>query len=498
MSSPAEMPFPPESAEAPGAIRSRLTLDLFTSYLLTAARVGSNVAIFAILYRYTNERYAATYALIRAMLMPLTYLFGGFNPVLQRLLFAPTAMLGKQPVSTAPTEPLPYATGRYLQRGTPDEAAINYAQTNAVVLSFAVAVLVVLYGYSNAASDIHEFAITRTWQADSFVWLFGIGFILRLIAEPASAVLQSRGQLWLDNVISIGGEVAFVVLALRFIRWGNAATFFDDWLLLASNPNGTLFLGVADAFLVSGIGVCLFRTLAARIQLGFDLRPLFIFRRATLITIASGAALVSLGQFADFLYAPANILLINTFIHPSAVASYAPALQFDAGLLLLVGAVSTVMLPRAALAWARGDRALLRAAYVRASLACLFVLAGTALFVGTFVEPILRLWLGTVPENAPAITRLVLFHTVIGGAAGVGRAVLLGMGRFKAYTLSALLGGVANVGLALVFVLALDWGIKGIALATIVSVTLRCAVWMPWYILRSLRNPEIEGHSAPT
>jgi O-antigen/teichoic acid export membrane protein len=138
-------------------------------------------------------------------------------------------------------------------------------------------------------------------------------------------------------------------------------------------------------------------------------------------------------------------------------------------------------------AWARGERESLRRAYIQSTLACLFVLATAALVVGVLIEPILKLWLGTVPAQTPTITRLVLIHTVIGGTAGIGRSVLLGMGRFKAYTLSALLGGVANVALALLFVLVLDLGLRGIVLATVIAVTVRCAIWMPIYILRSLR-----------
>jgi multidrug resistance protein, MATE family len=47
---------------------------------------------------------------------------------------------------------------------------------------------------------------------------------------------------------------------------------------------------------------------------------------------------------------------------------------------------------------------------------------------------------------------------------------------------------VANVALALLFVLGFGWGLRGIVLATIVAVVARCAVWMPWYVLRSLGN----------
>ena len=96
------------------------------------------------------------------------------------------------------------------------------------------------------------------------------------------------------------------------------------------------------------------------------------------------------------------------------------------------------------------------------------------------------------------ILPLVLIHTVIGGTAGIGRATLLGMGRFRAYTASALIGGIANVLLALTFVV-LGFGLRGIAFATIIAVTARCAIWMPAYIIRATRlsiPPPVSGEGA--
>ena len=58
------------------------------------------------------------------------------------------------------------------------------------------------------------------------------------------------------------------------------------------------------------------------------------------------------------------------------------------------------------------------------------------------------------------------------------------MGRVKAYTASALMAGVMNVALGYVLVKYAGMGLKGIALATLCVVVARCAIWMPWYVLR--------------
>jgi Na+-driven multidrug efflux pump len=87
-----------------------------------------------------------------------------------------------------------------------------------------------------------------------------------------------------------------------------------------------------------------------------------------------------------------------------------------------------------------------------------------------------------------AILPLVLVHTVVGGSSGVGRSILLGMGKVRAFTIAVLLGGVSNVVLSFVFVRYLHLGLDGIVLGTIVAVVARCALWMPWYVVRTMRS----------
>src|SRR5690606_23039757 len=84
--------------------------------------------------------------------------------------------------------------------------------------------------------------------------------------------------------------------------------------------------------------------------------------------LLSFGLLVTLAQLADFLYAPVDYILINRFLSPVAVADYAPAVQIDGALLLLVTAVAAVMLPKAAVAHTAGNRALLRRYYIRGTL----------------------------------------------------------------------------------------------------------------------------------
>jgi hypothetical protein len=65
----------------------------------------------------------------------------------------------------------------------------------------------------------------------------------------------------------------------------------------------------------------------------------------------------------------------------------------------------------------------------------------------------------------------------------------------RAFTTSVLVAGVANVVLSAVFASICGLGLRGIVLGTIVVVVGRCAVWMPCYVLRALRQEERRGSS---
>jgi O-antigen/teichoic acid export membrane protein len=197
--------------------------------------------------------------------------------------------------------------------------------------------------------------------------------------------------------------------------------------------------------------------------------------------------IVVLAQIADYLYAPTDFLLIRHLLDLKTVAVYAPAVQMDAGILLLVGGLSTALLPMSAAAFGQGDTHTVRRYYIQGTLVSFILLLIVAFLAWLAAPAIFRLWLGNKMRPTQQILPLVLIPTVIGGSAAVGRSVLFAIGKIRAFTAAALLSGLANVVLSYSFVRFGNMGLTGIILGTIVVVTARCAIWMPWYVLRSLR-----------
>ncbi len=84
----------------------------------------------------------------------------------------------------------------------------------------------------------------------------------------------------------------------------------------------------------------------------------------------------------------------------------------------------------------------------------------------------------------------MLIHTVIGGSSAVGRSILLGMNKVRAFTYAVLIAAVVNVILSYCFVRYAHMGLSGVVWGTIVAVVGRCGIWMPWYVLRTLKQAD--------
>lgn len=442
--------------------------EIASAYLASAARVLAWAGVSAILFR-SNETHFAAFALVRATLGLLNYLSLGLAPALIRQLartMAQTAQpLAVQPLDEAPV--LEYAAPR------PDPVAAVYS--NALLIAYlvsAVSFIAVLI-YAQLARTLHDLPVKHEVLVTA-VMLIGIGTLGRLFSDAPGAVLQARGFISLDNWLAVIAETSWVLITAAY--WSSGELALD---------------AASKGYAASAILLMSCRLLAARRITRIMTPRVKEISAATIRALLGTGALIAAAQLADFLYAPTNFILIKELLGSAELAAYAPAVQLDAALLLLASGVASVLLPRSALAHAAGDITSVRRYYLKGTvITTLALLAGT--IAAWLLAPIiLPLWLGQ-SEILPvtlSILPLVLIHTVLGGTSAVGRSVLLGIGRARPFTIAALTAGVANVILAYCFIRYFQLGLKGIVYATILVVFARCVLWMPPYILWSLRHP---------
>jgi O-antigen/teichoic acid export membrane protein len=419
----------------PAGTRRRLLFELLSSYGASATRVLSWAIVSGLLYRFAGRDAFATFALIRATLGILNYITLGVGP----------ALLHRLPRSDDPAPVL--AAGRQIASG---------------------ALLFGLFLSATASAFANQLLSVGGVSATVCTLLLGAAMTLRLVSDAAGAVLQSRGRIVLDNLLLVLADVAWVMLLLALPIDRRGAIESAGWTLLVAST----------------------ALLAARLVFSGQWRrpvtdPPPIVRRSLL---RFGVA-VTLTQLAEFLYAPAAHVLIRLFISPpSVLADYSAATQIDAALLLAVAGIGTVLLPRASIAAASGQLDRVRRMYLYATGFALATLGLAASLTWLLAPWLLRSWFGSDMPGTLSILPLVLVHTVLGGTAVAGRAVLIAMGRVRALTWSVLLAGGSNVLLGLAAVTLTDFGIRGIVVSTIVVVFARCGLWMPWYVLRRSRT----------
>ncbi|MGE5612047.1 MAG: lipopolysaccharide biosynthesis protein [Bacillota bacterium] len=437
---------------------SSMRRDLFSAYLAAGAKVGSWAIVSALVYRWINPAHFAMLALVRGTIGLLNCTSLGLASAMVRML----AEAKHTPPAEHPAEASPPASIRVL-----------YSNGTAIAILSLIVGLLIITPYALWFPKFHQvFSRSLAEQMPRVVVMMGLGLLLRLASDPAGAVLQTHGRISHDNYLIATSELAWVLLSLLCLSGRD----FD-------------LAGVSYAYVLSGLILLISRRAAVQyvaspLQLDWKLVSVQVFW-----PMLSFGALMVLAQLADFLFAPVNYILINRFLSEWTVATYAPAVQIDGGLLLLVSGLGNVLLPKAALNHTSGNWPTLRRHYLLGTTLSAAILLTASVAVWVASPWLFTWWLGNPMEATQAILPLVLIHTIIGGSSGVGRSILLGMGKVRPFAISAILAGLANVILGFVFVKYLKLGLNGIVYGTILAVTIRCGIWMPWYVLRSLRSP---------
>ncbi|MGA3067337.1 MAG: oligosaccharide flippase family protein [Tepidisphaeraceae bacterium] len=447
------------------ATASTLRRDIVSAYVVTLARVLAWIVVTAIVYRVAGKTAFALLGLVQSTVGILEYAAIGLSPAIIRM--------------TAEAIQTSAATGSLPIHGEPLETQIRSPAVQAVYASgFAMAMLTALAGGAFLLIFSFSFRTSHTniesgGVAGELMFMVGLGTLLRMMSDAPGAALQTCGKIFADNLL----------LTLHEVVWGvgtgvNILLFHLPWqratgLALVA---GSLLLLLIRSIFSHRYGSGVFDHWWNRVN-GRLVRRLLTF-----------GGMVVAAQMADYLYAPTNNILITRLIGWRTVGDYTPAVQIDGGMLLLVSALASVILPRTALAHAAGNHDLVRHYYIRGTLGTGALLLVSAPILWLAAPFLFTQWLGGPLPATCAILPLMLIHTVIGGSSAVGRSILLAIGKVRVFTLSVLIAGVANVVLSYCFVRYLHLGLYGIVLGTIVAVTSRCAVWLPWYTLRVLRQ----------
>jgi O-antigen/teichoic acid export membrane protein len=436
--------------------------DVISAYAATGAKIGSWVIVLGLAYRFGSPAEFALLALVRGTIGILNYTTLGLSPAMIRLI---AEARGKQPAPTSPQLGYFNSSGEGIQT--------IYANGSIIALVCGVVGVAVSFLYARYFNVLFVAPPQLQLVAPYVAAALGVGTVFRLMGDAPGSVLQANERIATDNFIVAAADLFFAAACAASLLRGRPTNY--AWL-------------IAMAYGASGFANFILRDMGAGRISRSPLPRWRLFDEKVIRRLLGFGSLILFAQLADYLYAPTDYILINRLLGFDFVGIYTPAMQIDAGLLLLVTGLSSVILPRSAIAHTAGDIDRVRRYYVWGTILSATLLLFAAGVVWLASGLIFRLWLGNPMPATQTILPLVLIHTVIGGSSAVGRSVLLGTGQARPFTAAVLIAGVCNVLLSYVFVRHLHLALPGIVLGTIVVVVARCAIWMPWYVLRTLRK----------
>jgi O-antigen/teichoic acid export membrane protein len=210
---------------------------------------------------------------------------------------------------------------------------------------------------------------------------------------------------------------------------------------------------------------------------GFD-RPAFAEAARYGLHVQAGTVAQAIGYRFD-------VILINLFLGPAAVGLYVMAVKFAEFLWLAPAAVSTALLPRVSVASAT-------VAQEVTARTCRLVFGVSALVgAGTWVlaGPVLRFAFGDKFAGSVAPLRLLLLGIVVFSLQKVLANYFIGQGKARWFERATLLSMAVNVGLNVLLIRQLGWGINGAAVASTVSYSLSTLILAVLFLRWSRLTP---------
>ena len=247
------------------------------------------------------------------------------------------------------------------------------------------------------------------------------------------------------------------------------------FLLLRNTQSG--LYGWAAVNIAASVGSTLtIALLAYRRWPSLRLSP-SLFRIDTLGPLFGLGGYMAVTAFTNLLGSQADPLILTTFLGPSAVTLYAPALALTGLFRPVVLSLADQMHPLATKFFTDNRHNDLQAVLLRGTRYTLLMGIPVCVILTVYAEPIARLWLEPSLHQDYRVVALVLAAWSVADlttyAAGTQAATLLGMGKLRFQTWSQLPMAVGNMLLSVLLVGYTSLGVVGVVIPTILFGLLR-------------------------
>ncbi len=184
-----------------------------------------------------------------------------------------------------------------------------------------------------------------------------------------------------------------------------------------------------------------------------------------------------------------DVLLCNKFINPEAAGEYAAVTPWSNYLRQSAHILSGVISPMALIYFARSEiNNLIRMNDLAVRILALFFTIPVCILC-VFSTPFLRLWLGDSYTHLAPLVIILTFHLFINLSVDPLFNIQTVFNKVKWPAIFTLFIGALNIGLAIFMITVLNWGMYGVAITSILVLTLKNAVFTPIYAAKILHYP---------
>jgi len=303
-------------------------------------------------------------------------------------------------------------------------------------------------------------------------WLFAgvIGaFLITTLSSSFGASTFAYNRLDLRNFAQILIVVARVVLVVALFQ------FFHPSLVNVSLA--TVFAaGAGFAF-----NFFFWRKLTPELSIDFSFFD--ISRLKDLLTM--GGWLI-VNQIGYLLFLQIDLIVVNRLFGPIAGGEYASVLQWNMLLRTMAGVFAGVLMPMYMISYAKGN---IEDLIKMSKMAVRFMGLGLAVPIGLacgLSSELLSVWIGPEFSKLAPLMILMLVHLTVNLAVIPLFSINICYNRIKIPGLVTLFMGVLNLVLAVIIPIVFDIGFYGVALAGAIVLTLKNALFTPWYASKVL------------
>jgi O-antigen/teichoic acid export membrane protein len=357
-------------------------------------------------------------------------------------------------------------TAEYRARGEEEQAhrlvataLCLYAVLGLIAIAISVAIAPIFPSLFNLPPAEHA---TATW----LVLLMGSSVGISIPCTTTTAVLQGLHRHDIVNLISTIGVLLAAVATVAV-------------LLLDGGVVGMVAVSIPIPLIMQVPSIWFINRIAPELQFGWRGA-----KRSLVHTVFSFSSWLFMGQIAGRLKAKTDEIVIATFLPISAIAPYAIALRLSESAQILTDQFMKILLPLASELHAENDQGRLRSLYItstRLTLA-IFLPVGCTLIV--LARPILTLWVGAAYAGFAHLVLILTLANFIDISLWPAGLILQGMSRYRTLAVMSMCTAVAN--LALSIVLVRRWGLTGVALGTLIPITIECIGFVLPYVMRVL------------